>query len=209
MRIPLIPHRFAIEFLALLLLSASIAVLSVGAAHAQSSATYAVQEDSKLWVDGTSTRSDWTVHAANVQGSFGIDGNGADAKISSGKISVDAAKIESGKSIMDRLMHDALKVKEHPTVTYVLTSAESAGTSSNDGSVALTTTGKLTLGGTSKDIEMDVTGTHSADGTVRFTGSHPLKMSDYGLEAPVAMFGALRTGDDVTIHFDIVAVPAN
>jgi hypothetical protein len=34
-------------------------------------------------------------------------------------------------------------------------------------------------------------------------------MSDYGLQAPVAMFGALRTGDEVTVHFDVVATPAN
>jgi len=33
-------------------------------------------------------------------------------------------------------------------------------------------------------------------------------MSDYGMQPPTAMFGALRTGDDVTVHFDVAFVPA-
>lgn len=206
MRIPVFPYRFVVESLTLLILAASIAVLGAAPAQAQESTDYVVQEESKLWVDGTSSKSDWTVNASEVKGNFGIAGNGA--SVSSGKITVDAAKIESGKSIMDRLMHDALQVKEHPTITYVLTSAEPAGTPANDGSITLNTTGKLTLGGTTKDVEIVVEGSRSADGSIRFTGSHPLKMSDYGLEAPVAMFGALRTGDAVTVHFDVMAEPA-
>lgn len=207
MRIPTFPRPSVVKFLTLFLFAASSAVLSLAPAHAQETAEYNVQADSKLWVDGTSTKSDWTVNAAAVDGTFGVKGSGADASLASGKITVESGKMESGKSIMDRLMHDALKVKEHPTITYVLTSAERGATSADDGSVTLKTKGKLTLGGTTKDIEMDVKGTHDADGTMRFRGSHPLKMSDYGLEAPVAMFGALRTGDEVTIHFDVVAAP--
>ena len=80
-------------------------MLGAAPAQAQESTEYTVQEESKLWVDGTSSKSDWTVNASEVKGSFGIAGNGA--SVSSGKITVDAAKIESGKSIMDRLMHDA------------------------------------------------------------------------------------------------------
>lgn len=206
MRIPMFPHRFVVRFLTPLMLLATVAMLDTAPAQAQESAQYAVQQDSKLWVDGTSSKSDWTVHAAEVKGSFGITGSGADASVTSGKISVESEKLEGGKStIMDRLMHDALKVKEHPTITYVLTSAERGGTPGEDGAMLLKTKGKLTLGGTTKDIEMDVKGTPTPDGTFRFTGSHSLKMSDYGLEAPVAMFGALRTGDVVKVHFDVVA----
>lgn len=190
------------------MLFATAAMLDSAPAQAQESAQYAVQQDSKLWVDGTSSKSDWTVHAAEVQGSFDVTGSGADASVTAGTITVESGKLEGGKStIMDRLMHDALKVKEHPTITYVLTSAEPGGTPGEDGSMSLKTKGKLTLGGTTKDIEMDVKGTPSPDGTIRFIGSHPLKMSDYGIEAPVAMFGALRTGDAVTVHFDVVAGP--
>jgi polyisoprenoid-binding protein YceI len=109
---------------------------------------------------------------------------------------------------MDRLMHDALMVDEHPGITYELTSAEPAGATATDGTFVLNTTGELSLTGTTRDVQIDVTGTRLADGKIRFTGSHAMKMSDYGMAAPTAMFGQLRTGDDITIHFDIVAGPA-
>lgn len=205
MRIPAFPRHFVVQSLTILLLAASGS--TVDSALAQDTATYAVQSGSKLWVDGTSSKSDFTVHAADVTGSFEVAGSGAEASPASGRISVESKKIESGKStIMDRLMHEALMVEEHATITYELTSAE-PGEASADGSMTLNTTGKLTLTGTTRDVEMAVKAARAADGTIRFTGSHPLKMSDYGMTPPTAMFGALRTGDDVTIHFDIVAAP--
>lgn len=206
---PSFPHRIIAHTVALFFLASSIAVQGVAPAQAQDAAEYAVQPDSKLWIDGTSNKSDFTVNAAEVKGTFGIASSGENTSVTSGTISVESAKLEGGKStIMDRLMHDALQVKEHPTITYVLTSAEIGDTSSDDGSVTLKTKGKLTLTGTTKDIEMDVKGSHSADGSIRFRGSYPLKMSDYGMEPPTAMFGALRTADDVTVHFDVTAAPA-
>lgn len=207
MRIHAFPHHYVVRVLTRLAAAASAILLIAGPALAQDAVEYALQSDSKLWVDGTSNKSDWTVHAGELTGGFGVTGSGSDFGLEAGEITVDSRSIESGKStIMDRLMRDALKVDEHPTITYVLTSAE-PGNAADDGSVTLNTTGELTLTGTTKDIEMAVTGTPAADGTIRFTGSHALKMSDYGMKPPTAMFGSLRTGDDVTVHFDVVVAP--
>lgn len=159
--------------------------------------------ESRLWIDGTSNRDDWTVHAREISGSA----NASDDAIVPNELEVivDASRIESGEStIMDRLIRQALKVSEHPTITYELVRAEAT-----DGDDAvLRTTGRLTLGGVTNEIEMDVEGERSADGSLRFTGSTPLKMTDYDLTPPTAMFGALRTADDVTVHFDVTFVPA-
>ena len=46
-----------------------------------------------------------------------------------------------------------------------------------------------------------------ADGHVRFTGQHPMLMSDFGMDPPSAMFGQLRTADEVVVHFDLVVAP--
>ena len=40
-------------------------------------------------------------------------------------------------------------------------------------------------------------------GVPEFTGSIKIVMSDYGIEPPVAMFGTLKTGDEVTIDFEL------
>ena len=38
-------------------------------------------------------------------------------------------------------------------------------------------------------------------GTIDFSGSQKIKMTDYGVTPPKALFGALVTGDDITISF--------
>ena len=170
---------------------------------------YMLHSDTEITIEGTSTRSDWIVHAEEVEGSFGIAGDGSSTTVNHGSLSIDSANIKSRKStIMDRLMHDALMINEHPEINYELTTAEPAGATAADGTIVLNTTGQLSLTGTTKDVQINVTGTRLADGKIRFTGSHAMKMSDYGMAAPTAMFGQLRTGDDITIHFDIVAAPA-
>lgn len=177
-------------------------VLLAGPAHAQEVEQYTLDPESKLWIDGTSTRSDWTVYADDIEGQFGLAGNGAELDVEQAQFAVRATEIESRKStIMDRLIDDALMVEEHPVIRYQLTSAE-AGSAAN----TFDTVGELTLGGQTNEVAMTVTAAALDGGKVRFTGAYPMKMSDYGLKAPVAMFGALRTGDEVTVNFDLVVV---
>lgn len=172
----------------------SLLLLAAPRAEAQS---YELSPDSKIWVEGTSNRSDWTVYANAISAEAELEAS----RIQTLKISIPTAEMKSEKStIMDRLMHDALKAGEHPTITYELTEAlPEAGT--------LVTKGLLTVAGVAREIEM-VVAVGEADAGVRYTGSHPLKMSDYEMQPPTAMFGALRTADDVTVHFDVQLVPA-
>jgi polyisoprenoid-binding protein YceI len=36
------------------------------------------------------------------------------------------------------------------------------------------------------------------------SGDYTLKMTDYGIQPPKAMWGTIKTGDEVTIKFEIV-----
>lgn len=183
-------------FIAVLLLAIALPTRSASAQD------YELAADSRIWIEGVSNRDDWTVFANEVSGhATHSDGSLVPSAL---QIRVVAAEIKSNRStIMDRLIHDALNVDEHPSVTYELIGAESAG-----GSAAMVkTTGGLTLTDTTREIEMDVESQRLDDGSIRFTGSVPLKMSDYGIQPPTAMFGALRTGDDVTVHFDVTFTP--
>lgn len=184
----------------LTILSAAVLVITILGAHPDtaSAQSHVLQSDSELWVDGTSNKSDWTVQATEMEGTATIDGTSLTP--SAVRMTVPSATIKSERStIMDRLMHGALKVDEHPTITYELTNA------SSDGSM-LTTTGNLTIAGVTQPIEMEVTLEETPNG-LRYAGSVPIKMSDFNIKPPVAMFGALRTGDEVTVGFDVVFAP--
>jgi hypothetical protein len=38
-------------------------------------------------------------------------------------------------------------------------------------------------------------------GQLAFEGSQTIKMTDYGITPPTALFGTLKTGDEITITF--------
>ena len=107
---------------------------------------------------------------------------------------------------MDRLMYDALKGKAHEHVIFDLTSVE-AVSATGDNTFTMQTLGNLTLAGETRPITMTVEGTMQDDGTVVFTGSHTMLMSDYKIKPPTAMFGALHTGDEVVVNAELVAGP--
>jgi polyisoprenoid-binding protein YceI len=187
------------------LIPALIALLSFSQiAAAQDEVTLNLAGESKLWVDGTSNQSDWTVYAEEVEGVIALRGN----DVTRVRVEVQSGKMTSNRStIMDRLMHTALKTSQHPTIVFVLTEpAGSSGTGS--GTLTMTAKGTLTLAGETQPVEMTVTGQRLDAGRIRFTGSYPLSMSDYGITPPTAMFGALRTGADVVVHFDVVGTPS-
>ena len=187
---------------AVLLLSSSMAPQVVSA---QTLASYALQEDSKMWIEGTSNKNDWSVYATELTGQVmkNPDGTMTEPGIDEAEVVVESSRIVSRKSsIMDRLMRNALAVQQHPKITYAMKSAEVA--SSSDESFTLNTMGELTLVGTTKEIEMTVEGEEVGDGQLKLTGSYALLMSDFNIERPKAMYGALRTGDEVVVHFELV-----
>ncbi len=172
-------------------------------------ASYVVHDESKLWIDGSSNRSDWTVYATEMKGTFMMDaGAQGDATIQNLRFIVPAATIVSRKStIMDRLMMDALKVDEHPQVAFSMDEA-SMKKAAKQGTFSSSVTGRLQIGGVTKSITLPVAGERLPDGRVRFTGSYRMKMTDYDLKPPTALFGQLHTGDEVVVNFDVVAAKA-
>lgn len=181
--------------------------IAVPEARGQNAAVLNLLPDSKLWIEGTSNNSDWTVHATEFKGTLRAPRASAEAlDVQEVTVSVATPKIVSNRStIMDRLIHETLKAEEHPTIEYKLTKADVAKAGNG---YTLNTQGSLTLAGVTKPVAMVVTGEPAANGQMRFKGSYAFKFTDFEITPPSAMFGALRVADEVTVHFDVVAAPA-
>jgi polyisoprenoid-binding protein YceI len=108
------------------------------------------------------------------------------------------SSLKSEHKKMDQLMANALKAKTNPEIRYAMTSAVLAKPGAP---FALDTKGKLTIAGVTRDVVMQVTGTRDSGGTYMLTGKLPIRMSDYGVKAPTAMLGTIKTGNDVTVTF--------
>jgi len=164
--------------------------------------TYKLKEDSKMMVYGTSTIHDWEVETSDLQGSVTINTN-SDMQITDASITVPVEKMESGKGGMDKKMYGALDKKKHPNITYKLTNASIDSMDTDAQTFKVNTTGDLTIAGTTRSIEMTLDGKKAADGSYGFTGSKTINMTDYKVDPPSAVFGTIKSGEEVTIKFDL------
>jgi polyisoprenoid-binding protein YceI len=114
-------------------------------------------------------------------------------------ISVAAATLTSSKDGLDKNMYKALKVQEHPEITFHLVRFETAGRPAGTAQAI----GVLQIAGVEKEIAMNITTRHTG-ATLTVEGTLDLLMTDYGVKPPVAMMGMLKTNPKVTVTFTTV-----
>jgi len=154
-------------------------------------------------IKGTSNLHDWEMMVEKVKGIMDADvKNNKIVSINSLTLTVDANSITSGKSIMDNKTYKALKSDLYSDIQFTLSEILEIKTS--DKGQLIRARGILSVAGIKKNIPVKVTGSLSDDGSMSFTGNKSLKMSDFKIEPPTAIFGTLKTGDLVNIEFDVL-----
>lgn len=158
--------------------------------HAGAQPIISDAEASSMTISGTSSMHDWESEVER----FEVTGILSSDKITNLEAVIQVASIKSGKGIMDDKTYDALNSKKFPTITFLAPSLDlNQRSASGDG--------QLTIAGQSQLIK--ISGERDPAGSMVFTGTVPLKMSSFGLSPPTAMFGTLKTGDDISINFRI------
>ena len=115
------------------------------------------------------------------------------------EIAIPAATLSSPKEGLDKNMHKALKVNDHPDITFRLLRVEPrAGTAG-----ALRAVGVLTIAGVPREVALEIT-TARKDVGLAVHGQLALLMTDFGITPPKAMLGMLKTDPKVTITFETV-----
>ena len=203
--VELIRRRYAGKAFLITLLAAGLAA-STGAWRLYTE-QLALQPQSKVWVEGTSTVRSFTCQASEVKATVDASGANAVARVMTGDKAVQAVnvvvaseKLDCGNGTMNEHMRKAIKTAEAPTIAFRVTSYELAREANG---VRGTLTGTLSLGGETKTITVPATGAMS-DGALHVTGAYPLAMSDYSLKAPSLMFGRIKVRDTVTVKFDLL-----
>jgi len=179
------------------------------AAAAQETARVAVAPDSKLWIDGTSNLHGWSCKADKIEASVDLDKVAA-AQLDAAppkalkrvEVKVPVKALKCGHGAMDNNLYKALNADATPDVTYILATFEAAPGATSD-TFTLKTVGSLNIAGKENQLAMDVVATRMPDGTVLAKGTVPIKMTDYGIKPPTALFGRLKTGDEVKVNFEL------
>ena len=164
---------------------------------------YRLTENFSMKIIGSSNVHDWESTIDSISGSASISmdelGN---VQITSCQVSIPVNSIKSSKGKrMDKKTMKALNEKEFPTITYELESFIQEE-KSDDGFTAKTV-GNLSIAGTTKSIEMTITGDKTDNGLLEIFGKKDMKMTDFNIKPPTALLGTMKTRDDITIEFRV------
>jgi len=158
----------------------------------------------QMTISGTSNLHDWTTNVETISLSAEMElVNGFVSTVGTVTMSAKVSSIKSDKgSVMDNKTKDALKGDKHPNITYKLKQVEIAQL--KDKISKLTTEGTLSIAGVTKPVKMDVFARQLPNGEIEVWGAHALSMKDYGMQAPTALMGSIKTGDKVTINYSVI-----
>jgi polyisoprenoid-binding protein YceI len=128
---------------------------------------------------------------ADVQASAGAAAAvlGGEKAVRSVELRIPAARLDCRNGTMNEHMYKAIRAAEHGEIVFKLASYD---VSAADGAVRGTLAGTLTLGGVTRTIAVEASGAGAGPNALRVTGTHQLKLSDFGLKAPSLMMGTMK-----------------
>lgn len=212
-------YKYAILFCIALLCGRPCAVAGQSDIH---SGSYQLADEYAFVITGTSNVRDWEVTTNKVRATivFGpevVDWvNGAAKRIGTvenGAISgshwmdevhfsLPAISLDSGISLMNETMYRHLLADRHPLISYKLSEVRNIQEGDHAGTLMLTVLGTSRAAGKDHDVEHTVQLTRTDGGFITVSGEIDLKMSDFNIDPPEFMRGALVTSDEIQIAFN-------
>lgn len=171
--------------------------------HAQGLYKLNGSKDNVVKISGKSNVHDWTMMAQNpvCEANFSAVSaeSGVPKTLVSLHFSVKAKNLKSESESMNNRTYKTIKADAYPDIDFKLREATVTPLQKNKFSV--NATGTLTIAGVSKLITMQVSGEVSADNTILCTGQEKIKLTDYGIQPPSFMLGAMKVRNELTISF--------
>ena len=164
---------------------------------------YSSKNALNLVVSGTSTLHDWDMKSSqgSFEATFTFNPAGAVTGISALSFTTPATALKSEKDAMDKNAYKALKTDKSPNISFTAASATVTPTNATDFTVKAV--GKLNIAGAALDAEIVATGKLNADKSITVTGAKKISMKEFGMTPPSFMMGTIKTGNDVTLKFDL------
>lgn len=158
--------------------------------------SFVLSPDQQFKVEGTSTLHDWEMVSTKAEGNAKITlENGKITDISSLVVDLPVTSLKSGKGAMDKNAYEALQANRNPQIQLELTEIEVITEQLVKARI------RLSIAGNTRVADWDVNYKLS-EGDVFFSGSHKIKFSDFKVDPPKAVFGTIKTGDDLELSFE-------
>jgi polyisoprenoid-binding protein YceI len=155
-------------------------------------------------IKGTSTLHDWEMKSSEgkCDAIFVLGANNKVTSLSGLSFAVPSKSLKSGNNMMDNNTYKALKTDTHQQIAFTLSS--STLTQLEGFNYQIKCIGKLTIAGATRETELLATGKlNPADNSLFVSGTKKMKMTDYNVKPPTVMMGTIKTGDDITINYNL------
>ena len=156
---------------------------------------------SELIVSGTSSLHDWDINAEEQKGQI-VLGVTDQLNIKKMKVVFIAESLKSGKNSMDKNTYKALDTKEHKTIIFELLDTNDIISLGNE-KYKVKSVGNLTVAGVTKRITLEFS-LDASPNKINLKGEKKIKMTDFNIDPPKALFGTITTGDEITIKFNTI-----
>lgn len=165
-----------------------------------------VRDETWVEVEGDSTLHAWSARSTEptAESKLAMDPAWWDATVAEGDtvdlkltFHLPAASLTSGRRSLDRVMHDALLAGDYPEISYRLTAATVREVREDESRVLLLE-GEYTCAGVTLPAETEVVIRRSGEQLV-IEASRDMLMTDFEIDPPRAMLGAVRAADEVTV----------
>ena len=164
---------------------------------------YSIKDNMNLTINGTSSMHDWDMVSDKGSGDatflFGSDGKISGC--SSLFFTTQVKNLKSKHSGLDKNAYKALKADKNPNISFVASHINISAGQAN--TYTLKCTGKLTVAGVAKETDLLATLKMNPDKSIVVTGTKTINMVEWSVEPPSFMFGAMKTGKDITLKYDV------
>jgi len=166
---------------------------------------YNLSKGYTVTIHGTLSIHDWVETVGQVSGDMMAGrhtGGGLD--VNSVRISMIVRSIKGDMgAVMDKKTYKALKADTDPEISFRLDAPVLVmPVGVKEKPVGLV--GHLTLAGVTRPATLWISYFAIAGDGIRFEGEQTVKMTDFGVKPPSALFGTLKAGPDITIFFKTV-----
>jgi hypothetical protein len=181
---------------------------------------------SKLVLQGSSNVAPWRCSGTTLEGAMDVaaplprintlidrieDGNVALLTPATAKfpqptfrLTIPVHTLRCGNRQMERDMYSALRSDQHPTIEFRFLELVGGVTHDIDGGTYhAKIAGALSLAGTTRNVRIDVDAQRISPTRFRLSARLPLRMTDFRITPPTALFGMVKAKDDLSVRFDL------
>ena len=185
----------------------ALAALLTGTPSIATAQRMTVRPTSDVTLAGRSNVNQWTCRSSVFEATIGVTQDGPfvlaaatpERKVA---VTVPVFSLKCGNKRMDQDLYDALDAERFPAIEYQLVSYQMEVV--GDGQLAANTVGDITVAGVTRRVEIPVRAQRLGDGTVAGQGTLQLRMTDFGVQPPVALLGLIRARNDIEVSFRVL-----